>query len=76
MGAGCDLDLEALVRLQEVLSARGDLVATIEPENIGFDGTATWNLKNKDNLDIAFGVYFYVVDSPVGKKRGKIGIIK
>jgi hypothetical protein len=59
-----------------IFTARGDLVATIEPENVGFDGTATWNLKNKDNLDIAFGVYFYVVDSPVGKKRGKIGIIK
>ena len=51
-------------------------MVTIKPENRQYEGTATWNLKNKENLDIAYGVYFYVVDSPVGKKRGKIGIIK
>lgn len=59
-----------------IFTARGEHVTTIEAENIGYDGTATWNLKNKENLDVAFGVYFYVVDSPVGKKRGKIGVIK
>jgi len=40
------------------------------------NGTVSWNLKTKENLDIAFGVYFYVVQSPVGNKTGKIAIIK
>jgi hypothetical protein len=40
------------------------------------NGSVSWNLKSKENLDIAFGIYFYVVESPVGNKTGKIAIIK
>ena len=40
------------------------------------DGTVSWNLKTKENIDIAFGVYFYVVQSDYGNKKGKIAIIK
>jgi len=40
------------------------------------DGTVSWNLKSKENLDVAFGVYFYVVDSSIGTKTGKFAIIK
>ena len=40
------------------------------------NGVVSWNLKTKENLDIAFGVYFYVVESSVGNKTGKIAIIK
>jgi hypothetical protein len=40
------------------------------------DGTVSWNLKTKENLDVAYGVYFYVLESPAGKKTGKIAIIK
>jgi hypothetical protein len=40
------------------------------------DGHVSWNLKSKENLDIAFGVYFYVVESSVGTKTGKFAIIK
>ena len=39
-------------------------------------GTVSWNLKTKENLDIAFGIYFYVIESPIGTKTGKIAIIK
>ncbi len=59
-----------------IFTARGEHVVTIEADDFNFNGTATWNLKNKENLDVAYGVYFYVVDSPVGKKRGKLAIIK
>jgi len=60
-----------------IFTSRGDLVATIIPENTSaFNGTASWNLKNKENLDVAYGVYFYVVKSPVGNKRGKLALIK
>jgi hypothetical protein len=59
-----------------IFTARGDHVITLKNDNNIFDGTVIWNLKTKENLDIAYGVYFYVVDSSVGKKRGKLAIIK
>jgi len=34
------------------------------------------DLKTYENLDVSFGVYFYVVESPVGNATGKIAIIK
>ncbi|MGD9899264.1 MAG: hypothetical protein AB7T22_09080 [Calditrichaceae bacterium] len=60
-----------------IFTARGEHVVTINPDSqSSFNGTADWNLKNKENLDIAYGVYFYVVESPIGEKRGKLAIIK
>jgi len=60
-----------------IFTIRGEQVATIVPQNTdSFNGTATWNLKNKENIDVAYGVYLYVVKSPVGNKRGKLAIIK
>jgi len=60
-----------------IFTARGEHVITINPKEVSaFNGTASWNLKTKENLDIAYGVYFYVVKSPVGDKKGKIAIIK
>ncbi len=59
-----------------IFTARGEHVATLEGDNSLFNGTITWDLKTKENLDIAYGVYFYVVDSPAGKKRGKFAVIK
>ena len=42
-----------------------------------FSGTIAWDLKSKENLDIAFGVYYYIVESKVGgKASGKLAIIK
>ena len=59
-----------------IFTARGEHVVTLEDNNPIFNGTIIWNLKTKENLDIAYGVYFYVVDSPSGTKRGKLAIIK
>ncbi|GAB4364183.1 MAG: hypothetical protein Kow0042_02570 [Calditrichia bacterium] len=59
-----------------IFTVRGEHVITLEDNNPLFNGTITWNLKTKENLDIAYGVYFYVVDSPAGKARGKLAIIK
>ena len=44
----------------------------------GYSMAEIWlmDLKTKENLDIAFGIYFYVIESPVGNKTGKIAIIK
>mgnify|MGYP005836715193 CR=1 FL=1 len=59
-----------------IFTARGEHVITLEDNSTIFNGTLIWNLKTKENLDIAYGVYFYVVDSPFGTKRGKLAIIK
>jgi hypothetical protein len=59
-----------------IYTSRGDHVASLRHEGAINDGTVSWNLKTRENLDIAFGIYFYVVESPVGNKTGKIAIIK
>ena len=59
-----------------IFTSRGDHVVTLRHDGNMENGTVSWNLKTKENLDIAFGVYFYVVQSPVGNKTGKIAIIK
>jgi hypothetical protein len=61
-----------------IFNIRGQLVDTIEheAENLA-DGTAIWDLRTKDDLDIAYGVYIYHVDAPgIGNKIGKFAIIK
>ncbi len=59
-----------------IFTARGEhLITLVQSGNIE-DGTVVWNLKTKENLDIAYGVYFYVVESTQGKKTGKLAIIK
>ncbi len=59
-----------------VFTARGEHVITLRHDKSIDDGTVSWNLKTKENLDIAYGVYFYVVEAPAGRKSGKIAIIK
>jgi hypothetical protein len=60
----------------KIFTARGDHIRTLQQEGNLQNGTVSWDLKTKENLDIAFGIYFYVVESPVGTKTGKIAIIK
>lgn len=41
------------------------------------DGVVSWDLKTKDGLDIAYGLYFYHVKAAgIGEKTGKFAIIK
>ncbi len=54
----------------------GDLVRTIEHEDDLYDGSESWNLLTKDDMDIAFGVYIYHIESSIGEKIGKFAIIK
>jgi len=60
----------------QIFTSRGDHVVSLRHDGNIEDGTLSWNLKTKENLDIAYGVYFYVVESPVGTKTGKLAIIK
>jgi hypothetical protein len=59
-----------------IFTSRGDHVVTLYHDGNIEDGTVSWNLRTRENLDIAYGVYFYVVESPIGNKTGKIAIIK
>ncbi|MFH1213557.1 MAG: hypothetical protein V1681_05680, partial [Candidatus Neomarinimicrobiota bacterium] len=59
-----------------IFTSAGAHVITLNHEGSIHDGTLVWNLKSKENLDVAFGVYFYIVDSEVGKKSGKLAVIK
>ena len=59
-----------------VYTARGDHVITLKHDGNIEDGSVSWNLKSKENLDIAYGVYFFVANSPAGTKTGKFAIIK
>ena len=59
-----------------IFTARGDYIVTLHHDGGMDDGTVSWNLKTSENLDIAYGVYFYVVESPVGTTTGKLAIIK
>jgi len=54
----------------------GDLVQTIEHEDDLYDGSESWNLLSRDDMDVAYGVYIYHIESPVGEKIGKFAIIK
>jgi len=40
------------------------------------DGFIAWDLRTKDNLDAAPGLYIFHVDSELGSKIGKFAIIK
>jgi hypothetical protein len=60
----------------DIFTSRGEHVITLRSNSSVFDGSVSWNLKSKENLDVAYGIYFYIIDSPYGKKDGKIAIIK
>jgi hypothetical protein len=59
-----------------IFTSAGALVETLNHNGDIHNGTLAWDLKSNENLDIAFGVYFYVVESSVGKKSGKVAVIK
>ena len=59
-----------------VYTVRGELVQTLYHDEEVWDGSLDWNLKSKEGLDVATGMYFYHVDSPAGEHRGKFALIK
>jgi hypothetical protein len=65
--------LGAVVRIYNV---HGDLVQTLRQDG-SFDGFVPWNLRTKDNLDVAPGLYVYRVEAP-GQPgfTGKFAVVK
>ncbi|MCW9097670.1 MAG: hypothetical protein OQJ93_09800, partial [Ignavibacteriaceae bacterium] len=59
-----------------IFTVRGELVRTLYSENL-FVGDVYWNLRSEENIDVAYGIYVYVVDAPnIGTKIGKLALIK
>jgi hypothetical protein len=61
-----------------IYTVRGELVRRLDmpaDQNID-DGAVDWDLRTRENLDVAYGVYLYLVDAPAGRKMGKLAIIK
>jgi hypothetical protein len=65
---------DAIIR---IYTSRGELVRELR-HNGGIDvGTVSWDLRTREDLDVAYGVYFYHVEAPgVGETTGKLAIIK
>ena len=65
--------LGAVVRIYNV---HGDLVQTLRQDG-SFDGFVPWDLRTKDNLDVAPGLYVFRVDAP-GQSgfTGKFAVVK
>lgn len=61
-----------------IYTSSGSHVRTLEHDGDLNDGTIAWDVRTKEGLDVAYGVYFYVVemDGVSDKKSGKLAIIK
>jgi hypothetical protein len=59
-----------------IYNIRGELVQTLQHDG-STDGFVAWDLRTKDNLDVAPGLYIFHVDGgSLGKSIGKFAIIK
>jgi len=61
-----------------IYSSSGNLIRSLEHDGNLNDGSVEWDVRTKEGLDVAFGVYFYIVevDGISDKKTGKLAIIK
>jgi hypothetical protein len=68
------LPKECTIRIYTV---RGYLVDTIYHNKDIDDGSEFWDLRSKDGMDIAYGLYIYHVEAPgIGEKIGKFAVVK
>lgn len=59
-----------------IYTVRGELIKTLYQDDM-YNGDVKWNLRTEENLDVAFGVYIYVVETDgAGSKTGKFALIK
>lgn len=59
-----------------IYTLAGEHVDTIHHESTLDDGKAFWNLRTVDNMNIAYGLYIFHVESPHGSQIGKFAVIK
>lgn len=59
-----------------IYTKTGKLVKTLSHDGINGDGQESWDLVSKDGMNIAYGIYFYVVEAYNTSVAGKFAIIK
>ncbi len=60
-----------------IYTVSGKLVRELDHYATEKNKRRSWDLRTKDGLEIAYGMYFYVVDAPgIGTKTGKFAVIK
>jgi len=61
-----------------IYASNGSHIRTLNHDGNLHDGTITWDLRTKEGLDVAFGIYFYIVEADeIGLvKKGKLAVIK
>ncbi len=60
-----------------IFTAAGKMVRILTHSATEENRRESWDLRTKDGLEIAHGIYFYVVEAPgIGTKTGKFAVIK
>jgi len=61
----------------KIFTVQGYLVDTFEHHSEMYEGTESWDVISKDNMQIAPGNYIYHIDAPgIGEKVGRFMVIK
>ncbi len=68
------LPKECTIRIYTV---RGYLVDTIHHNKYIDDGSEFWDLRTKDGMEIAYGLYIFHIEAPgIGETIGKFAVVK
>jgi len=59
-----------------IYTLAGELVETLYHDSSLDNGKAFWDMRTKDNMNLAYGLYIFQVDSPEGSFIGKFAVIK
>ena len=59
-----------------IYTLAGELVDTLYHDSTLDDGKVFWDMRTKDNMNLAYGLYLYHVESPEGTFVGKFAVIK
>ena len=68
-----NLPMECTIR---IYTMAGELVRKLEHNESVFNGAESWDLLNLDNLEIAYGVYIYHIETDNAETIGKFAVIK
>ena len=59
-----------------IYTLAGELVETLYHDSTLDDGKVFWDMRTQDNMNLAYGLYIYHVESPEGSFIGKFAVIK
>jgi len=59
-----------------IYTMSGELVRKLEHHESVYNGAQSWDLLNHDNLEVAYGVYIYHVETDNAETIGKFAVIK